>query len=92
MTQPISHQVEIVNIRGLHARAASKFCTLAQQFTATVQVSKDGMTVGGCSLMALLMLGADKGSVITIDAVGEDADKAVADLCALVQDKFGEEA
>ena len=72
-----SRAVTIVNLRGLHARAAAKFCDLAQTFDAAITVSKDRTVVGGCSLMALLMLGAGKGSKISIAADGPDAEAAI---------------
>ncbi len=91
MTSEVVRTAEITNVRGLHARAAAKFCSLAQRFEASITVSKDGMTVGGCSLMALLMLGAGKGSTITLRAEGAEADTAVDALCDLVAERFGEE-
>lgn len=84
--------VEIKNIRGLHARASAKFCDIANTFDAAITVTKDAVTVGGCSLMALLMLGAGKGSHITIAAEGADAEGAVTALAALVDNLFDEEA
>lgn len=82
--------VTLKNIRGLHARASAKFCALAGTFQATVRVSKDDMSVGGCSIMGLLMLAAGAGSEIKISAEGADADQALAALVALVDDRFGE--
>lgn len=92
MTASSVRAVEICNLRGLHARAAAKFCETARSFSATITVSKDDMTVGGCSLMALLMLGAEKGSTITITAEGVDADAALDALQGLIADRFGEPA
>lgn len=84
--------VTISNQLGLHARASAKFCDLANGFDATVSVTKDQLTVGGCSLMALLMLGAGKGSTITIAANGPEAEKAVTALVGLVEDRFHEKS
>lgn len=82
--------VEIVNVRGLHARASRKFAELALSFDADIRVRKDGEEALGGSLMDLMMLGAGIGSQIDIEATGKDADQAVAALVALVADRFGE--
>ncbi|MGV6820314.1 MAG: HPr family phosphocarrier protein [Parvularcula sp.] len=87
-----SADIVICNVRGLHARASAKFCALADQFDADISVRKDNTTVGGTSLMALLMLGAAKGSTITIRASGHDAEAAVKALVALVSNRFDEDA
>ena len=84
--------VRISNRRGLHARASAKFCALAASWEAAVKVSKDGYTVGGCSIMGLLTLGAGPGSDIEIAATGPQADEAIHALRSLVEDKFGEES
>ena len=81
----------IKNELGLHARAATKFVQLASKFPCEVTVSKDGHDVNGKSIMGVLMLVASKGSQITIKARGERSTEAVAALCQLVQDKFGED-
>ncbi|WOI53177.1 HPr family phosphocarrier protein [Parvularcula sp. LCG005] len=88
----VTAELEIVNNRGLHARASAKFCALASAFQSRIDVSKDGITVGARSLQALLMLGAGKGSTILLEAQGDDAREAVDALSQLVADKFGEEA
>ena len=82
--------VTIVNTRGLHARAASKFTVLAEEFSAEISVSNGRETVGGRSIMGLLLLGAARGTEIVISAVGNDAEAALIALCDLVQDGFGE--
>lgn len=86
-----SRDVLITNRRGLHARASAKFVTLATQQPLTVQVAKGGSTVTGTSIMGLMMLGAAKGDTITISAEGENAATVVDVMCALVEDKFGED-
>ncbi len=91
MSASAERRVEIVNARGLHARASAKFCETAGRFAAKITVEKDGLTVGGCSIMGLMLLVAAKGSNILIRAEGEDAEEAVETLCALVADRFGEE-
>jgi len=82
---------DIVNRRGLHARASAKFVQLAESFDAEITVSKDGMSVGGTSIMGLMMLAASPGCCITVSAEGPDADQALDALDALVADRFGED-
>ncbi|MEM1419000.1 MAG: HPr family phosphocarrier protein [Pseudomonadota bacterium] len=82
--------VEIVNAKGLHARASAKFATLAEHFDAKVTVSRDGMSVAAYSIMGLLMLAAAKGCEIEIAASGRDAEAALAGLVDLVRTRFGE--
>lgn len=87
-----SRTVEVVNKRGLHARASAKFVTMASQIDATIEVEKDGNKVCGTSIMGLMMLGAAMGDSITISASGAGAEQAVAALAALVEARFHEEA
>ena len=84
-------QATVCNQRGLHARASARFCEAASGFDAEVRVTKDAQTVDAASLMDLMMLGAAKGSVLTIRAEGADAAEAVAVLVALTEGGFGEE-
>jgi phosphocarrier protein HPr len=86
-----SASVEIVNERGLHARASAKFVKLASGFDAEVRVSKDGQTVDARSIMGLMMLAAGPGAFIEIDAEGPQAQEALAALAALVANRFDEE-
>jgi phosphocarrier protein len=86
-----SRTVDVLNKRGLHARASAKFVTLAASQPADVEVEKDGSKVCGTSIMGLMMLGAAKGDRITISAEGDGAEAAVAALAELVEAKFGEE-
>ena len=86
-----SRTVEVRNKRGLHARASAKFVTLAAQIDAAVEVEKDGSKVCGTSIMGLMMLGAAMGDTITISAVGDGAENAVAALAQLVEERFGED-
>jgi phosphocarrier protein len=83
--------VTISNVRGLHARAAAKFVKLAAEFEADIQVSRNGMDVGGRSIMGLMMLAASPGSQITLSANGSDAEAALDALQALIEAKFDEE-
>ena len=83
--------VEIVNKRGLHARASAKFVKLAATFDAEVRVSKDGQTVDARSIMGLMMLAAAPGCCIDIVAEGEQAGEAVDALAGLVAARFDED-
>ena len=82
----------IVNVKGLHARASAKLVEVVEAFEAQAEVSKDGMSASGDSIMGLLMLAASKGSIIKIETTGVDAQPLADALSALVADKFGEEA
>ena len=86
-----SRSVTICNRKGLHARASAKFVKCAEEFDAEVRVLRDGQSVGGTSIMGLMMLAAGPGTVIVIEAQGEDAEPALAALVALVEDGFGED-
>ncbi len=86
----VSRELEIVNKRGLHARASAKFVQCAEKFDARITVSKDGYEVGGSSIMGLMMLAAAPGCCILVSASGPEAGEAVEALAALVADKFGE--
>jgi phosphocarrier protein HPr len=81
----------IVNRKGLHARASAKFVKCAETFNANIRVSRESSTVGGTSIMGLMMLGASQGTTIRLDADGPDAPEAVEALSALVIDGFGED-
>ena len=82
--------VEIINKRGLHARASAKFVTCARKFEAKIDVTRDGTNVPGTSIMGLMMLAASLGCFIKISAEGADAEIALAELVALVNNGFGE--
>jgi phosphocarrier protein len=83
-------QIIIVNRLGLHARAAAKFVTLASSFSSEVDISKDGQTVNGKSIMGVMMLAASRGSNLVITTRGEDEQEAADQLEKLVREKFGE--
>ena len=91
MSGTANRTVDIVNKRGLHARASAKFVKLASGFESEVRVSKDGQTVDARSIMGLMMLAAGPGCCIAIEAEGEDAEAAVAALEQLVSAKFDED-
>ncbi len=86
----LSRHLTICNKRGLHARAAAKFVTLAERFGASVDVIKDGQDVSARSIMGLMMLGAGIGSKIELRAEGWDAKEALEALAALVEAGFDE--
>ncbi|HMF25073.1 MAG TPA: HPr family phosphocarrier protein [Pseudolabrys sp.] len=88
---PVVREVEIVNKKGLHARASAKFVQTAEQFDAAITVTRGHETVGGTSIMGLMMLAAGPGITIIIKAIGKDAVVAVETLCNLVASGFGEE-
>ena len=81
----------IVNEKGLHARASAKFVEVVEAHDAQAEVSKDGMSVSGDSIMGLLMLAAPRGSSIEVRTSGPEADKLADALEVLVSDRFGED-
>ncbi len=83
-------EFEIVNKKGLHARATAKFVQCAARYDADITVSRCGETVGATSIMGVLTLGAGIGSTITIVAKGTEAKPALDALAALIADRFGE--
>jgi phosphocarrier protein len=87
----VSKVVTIANKRGLHARAAAKFVTLAERFSASVDVVRDGQCVSARSIMGLMMLGAGRGSQIELRADGWDSKEALDALAALVEAGFDEQ-
>jgi phosphocarrier protein HPr len=87
----VVREVEIVNKKGLHARASAKFVQMAEQYNAAIIVTRGHETVGGTSIMGLMMLAAATGSTITIQATGKQAAEALEALVALVSNRFGEE-
>jgi phosphocarrier protein len=87
----ISRELLIINKRGLHARASAKFVQLVEKFSAEVWVTRGGETVGGTSIMGLMMLAAGPGTTVTVSAIGPEAQQVVDAIAALVADKFNEE-
>ena len=87
----LERSVEILNKKGLHARASAKFVQTAEQFDAVITVTRAGETVGGTSIMGLMMLAAGPGSMIVIRASGNEAAQAIEALCALIAGRFGED-
>jgi phosphocarrier protein HPr len=86
-----TRSVQIVNRRGLHARAAAKFVKEAERFSACVNVRKNGSLVSARSIMGLMMLGAGPGATLSLEAEGWDAREALEALSALVEAGFHEQ-
>ncbi len=84
-------EMHIVNRKGLHARATAKFVQCVDRFDAEIKVTRCGETVGGDSIMGILTLGAGMGTTITVSALGEQAEAALAAIEELVASRFGEE-
>jgi len=87
----VVREIPIINKRGLHARASAKFVKMVENFDAEVTVTRGSETVGGTSIMGLMMLSAGPGTTITVSATGRDAGAAVAALAELIGSKFNEE-
>jgi phosphocarrier protein HPr len=87
----VSKELLIVNKRGLHARASAKFVQMVERFTSEVWVTRGSETVGGRSIMGLMMLAAAPGTTIVVSALGPDAEAAIAAITELVESKFNEE-
>lgn len=83
--------LKIVNEKGLHARASAKLVEVVEGFDANAEVSRDGMSASGDSIMGLLMLAASKGTTIDVETSGPDAEALAKALEALVADRFGED-
>lgn len=91
MTGRISQELEIKNRKGLHARAAAQFVKTVEKFDADVCVTRMGQTVGGCSIMGLMMLAASQGTTIVVEVSGHQAKQAFEAIKELVDNKFGED-
>ncbi|MGB0960066.1 MAG: HPr family phosphocarrier protein [Halocynthiibacter sp.] len=86
----IKREYEIINVKGLHARASAKFVEVVDAHSARADVSKDGMEASGDSIMGLLMLAAEKGSTIEVTITGDDEEALADALGVLIGDYFGE--
>jgi phosphocarrier protein len=84
--------VTVVNVLGMHARAAARFVRLASSFVSHVRVNRDGRVIDGKSIMGLLLLAAARGAAITISVDGPDEAAAIDALCALVERGFDDDA
>ena len=90
MLDPVRLSLRIVNEKGLHARASARFVETVERFDATAEVSKDGLSASGDSIMGLLMLAASRGTVIDVETRGAEAGALAEALRELVADRFGE--
>ncbi len=82
--------LEIINKLGLHARASTKLTQTASKFASEIWITRNGRRVNAKSIMRVMMLAAAKGSMVEIDATGEDETQAIDALSALINDYFGE--
>jgi len=82
---------EIVNRKGLHARATAKLVQCIDEFDASVTVGRCGETVGGSSIMGILTLGAGPGMTITVTAAGAEASQVLEAVAKLIAERFGED-
>ncbi len=86
----VKRHLDIVNVKGLHARASAKFVEVVEDHDAEATVYKDGLSAAGDSIMGLLMLAGSMGTTIEVETSGAEAEKLAEALTALVADKFGE--
>ena len=91
MSEQDVRTLEIVNEKGLHARASARLVETVEEFDAEATVRKDGLDAAGDSIMGLLMLAASKGTSIEIETSGPAARELADALEALIADRFGEE-
>ena len=85
-----SIDIVVSNKLGLHARASAKLTQLAGRFRSEIFIARAGKRVNAKSIMGVMMLAAGRGTTVTVDAEGPDADQALLDIEALFNDKFGE--
>lgn len=88
----LNKEIEIINKLGLHARAAAKFVNLASGFQSDINISRNGRTVNGKSIMGVMMLAAGCGSTIELEVAGDDEQDAMSQLEQLINNRFDEEA
>jgi phosphocarrier protein len=86
----VTRQLEICNKKGLHARASAKFVQTVEKFDADVKVTRGQESVGGTSIMGLMMLAAGPGTIITIEATGREAKEVIEALATLINGRFTE--
>ena len=87
----VTKELEIKNIKGIHARAAAAFVKLAETFSSNIEVERIGMVVSGLSIMGLMMLSASKGTTVKVTVSGPDEKQAMQEITKLIDNKFGEE-
>lgn len=90
MSQTCRAEAEITNKLGLHARASAKLTQLAGRFKSEVWMERNGRRINAKSIMGVMMLAAGKGSTVSVETSGPDAEQALQELLALIADKFGE--
>ena len=83
-------EVDIINKLGLHARASAKLTQLAGGFPGEVWMERNGRRINAKSIMGVMMLAAGKGSKVVVECEGERAEEALAAICELIADRFGE--
>jgi len=88
----ITRTLDIINVKGLHARASAKFVEVVEDHASDVTVRRDGLSAAGDSIMGLLMLAASMGTSIEVEINGPDAEQLADALTALVADRFGEDS
>ena len=92
MTLPrVTRNLDIINVKGLHARASARFVELVEAHDAKATVRRDGLSAAGDSIMGLLMLAASMGTSIEVETIGPDAEPLAEALQALVRNRFGED-
>ncbi|GGL51744.1 HPr family phosphocarrier protein [Wenxinia marina] len=90
MSTVVRRRLKILNVKGLHARASAKLAEVVEAHDARAEISKDGMSASGDSIMGLLMLAASKGTFIEVETAGPQAETLADAIEALVADRFGE--
>ena len=88
----VIRHLDIINVKGLHARASARFVEVVEAHDATATVRRDGLSAAGDSIMGLLMLAASMGTSIEVETNGPEAEKLADALQALVADRFGEDS
>lgn len=91
MTESATGDFTIINMLGLHARAATKLVQTASRFPCNVEVSRDNQSANGKSVMGVLLLCGSRGTVVTVKATGPQAEACVQAIGALIANRFGEE-
>ncbi|NKX42983.1 HPr family phosphocarrier protein [Roseicyclus persicicus] len=86
----VIRHLDIVNVKGLHARASARFVEVVEAHDARATVRRDGLSAAGDSIMGLLMLAASMGTSIEVETTGPEAERLADALEALVKDRFGE--
>jgi phosphocarrier protein len=88
----VSRNLDIVNVKGLHARASARFVEVVEAHDASATVRRDGLSASGDSIMGLLMLAASMGTSIEVETTGPEAEQLADALATLVADRFGEDS